>query len=135
MILLFIVAIIAMIAPVNGALKGNVEIVTPDPYDGQVCFSLDSDIGMKDENPYTPKYISQRTKEFNKVKKIVVKIKGFKSKTFKKPKKGWPDDLTYFKVKGSAYKKAYSMKLYDKNNKLLKNIKGNIQYTHNCLGY
>ena len=134
-ILLFIVAIIGIIAPVNAALQGNVEIVTPNPSDGTVSFSIGSDIGMKDENPYTAKRISQRTKETNKVKKIVIQIRGFKPITFKRPQKGWSDGLTYFSVNGTAYNKAYSMKLYDKNNELLKNIKGYVRWTHNCLGY
>jgi hypothetical protein len=129
---IFAIAIIGIIAPINAALNGYVEMESTPYISGKLCLSIDSNIGMKDKNPYTLKCVSERQKEINTVKKVIITIKGYKPITIKKPTKGWVN-LKYFSVKGNTNNKDYSMKLYDKNNKLLKNIKGKLIWTHNCI--
>jgi len=131
---LFLFTIMGIIAPVNATLNGYAEMEPTPVISKKIGYLIESNIGMNDTDPNSPKHVSEREKEINKVKKIVIKVKGYKPITIKKPKKGWSKNLKYFSVKGNANNKPYTMKLYDKNNKLLKNIKGTLKWTHNCLG-
>jgi len=132
-LLLFAIAIVGIISPVNAALKIDWFLTYEEkPINGKndVALSFSSDSGMNAKDPHVKKYVDQRKRELNKVNKVVVTVKGHKTTTFKKPSKGWNDDpcvMKFFSLKGSAvYKKDYSVKLYDKNNKLLKSKKGKV---------
>jgi hypothetical protein len=52
-----------------------------------MILSVSSDIAIEKLYYESPKYKNLRKKELNKINKIVVKIKGYSSKTFKKPVK------------------------------------------------
>jgi len=142
-LLLFLVAIIGIISPVNAALNGNVGGY-PDAkaINGKVQLYtfVYSDIGKESENSDASKYVSARKVELNKVNKAVVTIKGYKPVTLTKPSKGWAINKKYgyaympFKVAGTVKSlafKSYTLKLYDKSNKLIKDKskgKGNIHF-------
>jgi hypothetical protein len=132
-LLIFAIAIVGIIAPVNAAL--NVDwffTYEKKPINGKngVDLMFSSNIGKNTKDPHAKKYVDQRKRELNKVNKVVVTVRGHKTTTFKKPSKGWNDDygvMKSFSLKGSAvYKKDYSVKLYDKNNKVLKSKRGKV---------
>ena len=134
-LLLFTIAIVGIIAPVNAALKVDYLFTTEKkPINGknEVCLSFSTTIGGNAVDLYAKKYSADRKKEFDKVNKVVIIIKGHKTTTFKKPAKGWvnhegPSVYKDFSLKGSAvYKKDYSVNLYDKNNKIIQSKKGKV---------
>jgi len=126
-LLLFAIAIIGILAPVNAKLDTSVETDTKKTVNGKsevrlVVFSNINNVKLNKA-------------EFNKVNKIVLSIKGFKSKTFKKSAKGFYNDgsdgsyfYTTFAVKGKTFNKDYSVKLYNKKGNLIKNIKGKVSF-------
>jgi len=134
---LFLIAIAGIIAPANAALKADVSC-SEKPFNGKtkVVFWVSSEIGNFGENEDVP--ASYRTKmkaEFKKVDKVVLKINGFKAKTYKKPAKGWISKYKYsgesffyttFKTTAKMNKKSYSYKIYDNKGKLIKSGKGKI---------
>ena len=128
-LLIFAIAIVGIVAPINAALECQVTTDDKKPNKGKnnVFVFVTSDIGLYDDDGHTKKYKSKRKKELNNINKIVLSIKGHKTTTLKKPAKGWKVDYACesfskeLSLKGSAvYKKNYSIKFYDKNNKLLK---------------
>lgn len=131
-LLIFAVAVASIIAPANAKINGDIVFDSNKDINGKSKLSIviDSDIGLKDNfyERFSAKNNASRIKELNKVNKVVVKIKGYNPITFKKPKKNWTCLFnTYFakefELKGKPKKienKSYSIKLYDKNNKLLK---------------
>ena len=134
-LLLFLIAIVGIITPVNATLKVDYLFTTEKkPINGENEMSLgfSTNIGMNAKDPYAKKYVAERKKELNSVNKVVITIKGHKTTIFKKLAKGWdnydgPIVMKFFSLKGSAvYKKDYSVKLYDKNNKIVKSKKGKV---------
>ena len=139
LVLILAIAILLMIAPANAKLEADLYLLTSMKDDKKVAVHLEvrSDIGLDKKNNYLVKYCSARKAELNKVYKIDVKVRGFKTITLMKPANGWKVTdsqvaLTHVVRKtcidGISYKelknKDYSVKLYDKNNKLLKSKKG-----------
>lgn len=134
--LLLLVTIVGAIAPVNAALNPH-DLWTDSnkQINGKTNLNvaITSDIGIKTKNPNSANYISKRKTELNKVNKVVVTIKGYKPITFKKPAKGW-DSKKYhsqyfmktFTVKGNPNGKDYTIGIYDKKDKLIKNKKGHV---------
>ena len=120
-LLLFLVAIIGIVAPVNAVFDGSVGYTSTKVVNGKTSMSLfvASNVG---------------TKELNTINKISVKVKGYKAVTFKKPAKGWDVHGTHFDKKftlnekqpKNVNKKDYSIKFYDKKNKLLKDKRGKV---------
>jgi hypothetical protein len=112
-------------------------IVPEDPklYSGVGIKSLKSDNGeTKLELFIISSNTTNHEKELNNVSNIVVEIEGYNSMTFKRPVEGWKLDENfeiyeykatfsiYFTIKDqpeSLDNKRYSVKLYDKENKLL----------------
>jgi len=141
-LLCFVIAIIS-IAPVNAKLDPDIYLRGDwtDENNHRVLLDVWSDIGLKTKNPDSAKYSSARKSELNTVNKIIIKISGLKTTTFNKPTKGWKTETSQsaynhvirkdFSVKGT-YKelknKDYSVTLYDKKNKILKNKKGKLKY-------
>jgi len=134
---LFLVLIIGIIAPVNAKLTceaGTYTLVGND-VENKVYLNVWSDIGTKSANPGLAKYVSKRKAELNKVNKIVLKISGYKTVTFKKPTKGWKNKdynniksriIKEFSVEKHLNGKNYSIKLYDKKGKVIKKGKGKL---------
>jgi len=134
-LLLFTIAIVGIMAPVDAALKSEAGLMFYDKENkkNELFLEVVSDFGLNTKNPDKQKYFSQRKVELNKVNKIIFSIDGKKTKTYKKPAKGWPSMEASFGVgrlitiKGNSInKKNYSIELYDKNNKLLQNKKGKL---------
>lgn len=130
-LLLFAIAIIGIITPVNAELSGYVS--KSIKYDkkpvNKLFVCIQSDIGIGNSNWKSTNYVKQRKTELNKINKIVIKVKGYNSTTIKKPSTGWQTYQyadafqKYFTVKGatkSLLGKDYSIKLYNKNNKLIR---------------
>ena len=131
-LLLFLVAIIGILAPVNA--KINVEAYSPKkPTDGKSSINLYV-ISKVGKNNFDESHKAQvaRKKELSKVNKMSIKVKGYKKVVFKKPSKGWK--LEYknfyifksFSVKGKASGKNYLMKFYNKKGKLFRSVKGKV---------
>ena len=134
-LLLFAIAIIGIISPVSAQLNGYVS-----KYDGtsnnKLFICVSSDIGVDQANWKSSSYVKQRKGELNKIKKITVKIDGYKTVGIKSPSKGWS---TYkyadafeksFTVKGvskSLNGKKYYIKFYDKQGKLLKKVNSKLK--------
>jgi len=135
-LLLFVIAIACVIFPVNAALNPhNLWADSNQTSVGKTILNvgITSDIGMKDKNVNSAKFISQRKAELNKVRKVVVQIQGFQSRIFIKPNKGWASGKYYsqffikrFTVKGDLNHKDYTIKIYNKNNKLIKTTQGQL---------
>ena len=136
-LLLFFVAIACILTPVTGKVNADVDIVSLKNVNGnsQLSLSVDSDIGMKSKKWYGAKSVSKRKAELNNIKKVVVEVKGKKKVTFKKPNKSWKIykfDYSFnklFSVKGKVESKTYSIKLYNKKNKLIKNKKSKLKFS------
>jgi hypothetical protein len=121
-LLCFTIAIIGIISPVNAKLDASISVHSHEPINGKtgLDFGVYSTIGKS---------------EFSKINKIVLSIKGYKSKTYKKTAKGWSskydsgNSYIYIgtSVNGKALNKDYSVKLYDKKGKLIKNIKRKVE--------
>ena len=138
-LLLFLIlsmAVICAISPVNAQLHAELWKAPPQPIDGKtkMSLSLTTDSGMNKKDWQSPKYNTLRKKELNTVKKIIVSIEGYGSITLKKPVKGWKTfskiNNGFFKnfyMKGDPIHKNYSIKLYDKNGKVLKIGKGKVE--------
>ena len=137
LLLVFLVAIACILTPVNAKLSPDVDIVSLKNADGnsQISLTVNSDIGMKSKKWYSSKSVTKRKAELNNVKKVVIQIKGKKKLTFKKPSKGWKTykfDYSFNKlvsVKGKVEGKSYSVKLYDKKNKLIKSKTSKIKFS------
>ena len=136
-LLLFLVAILGIITPVNAKLDYCETWSDSKVINGKtkMTWGLCSDIGDYVVDWDSPKYSIQERKEVNKVIKGTVKIDGYKTLTFKKPKKGWmftgiTESSLYksFSVKGSPINKSYTIKCYDKNGKIIKQSKGKVKY-------
>lgn len=136
--LLFMVAIIGILAPVNAKLYGDMSIVHKEPSNGKIklYFYVGSDVGDNTKNTHSAKNNIARKKELNNVNKVVINIKGFKSVTVKKPAKGWRMGNEWnrfferdYWIKGkfkNLVNKNYSLKMYNNKGKLLKNSKGRL---------
>jgi len=138
-LLLFTIAIITIITPVNAKLDASVELGSTKTVNGktELYITVDSDIGMKTKNFLSNNYISKRKAELNNVNKVVVSVKGYKPVTIKKPAKGWQINKKYysncfdmkFSIKGKSeniYNKNYSVKFYDKKNKIIRTKNGKV---------
>jgi hypothetical protein len=138
-LLLFTIAIVGIIAPVEAKLNAEAysSVYLIEGKSG-VSLSISSNIGDK-KTFDSSKNQAARKKEINNVNKMVISIKGYKAITFKKPKKGWKMEYKnyythkYFSVKGKAAEKNYSIKFYNKKGKLIKNIKGKINGLHDLI--
>jgi len=139
-LLLFLIAIIGIIAPATAKLDSNLELESMKTVKGKtkLYITVNSNIGYKKNKEifYTSnKYNSNRKKELNSINKIGINIKGYKTVTLKKPKKGWKSskynlffDKT-FTIKGNHQKidnAQYSIKLYNNKNKVIKNKKSTV---------
>ena len=134
-LLLFLVAIIGIIAPVNATLGGSIGYL---PYTNSkttkipMWISSDIDENKAEDKQNSADSISKRKAEINKVNKVVFTVKGYKPVTINKPAKGWKTDKdgysrNTFTIKGTSKTldgKSYSVKLYDRKNKLLNNKHG-----------
>ncbi|MDR2967209.1 MAG: hypothetical protein LBU74_04610 [Methanobacteriaceae archaeon] len=136
-LILFAIAIVGIIAPVNAKLNCETWSHSNKIINGKTKMTLGiaSNIGSTAKNWDSPKYITQRKAELNKVNKITVTIKGYKTIIFKKPTKGWKlsgitDDSLYksFSVKNNPNNKFCIIKCYDKKGKLIKQQKGKVQF-------
>ena len=131
-LLLFAIAIIGIIAPAEAKLEIYSGVYEQYKDKTKISLQVESDIGLNAKNWDSPIHIPKRKAELNKVNKAVVKIKGYKDVTFKKPSKGWEFEknaysfVKIFSVKGNPEGKSYSIKLYDKKGKVIKNKKGKI---------
>ena len=129
-LLLFAIAIIGIIAPVNANLEAFSGIYELNKGKAKVYLYVNSNIGSNAKDYDSANYVSKRKAELNNVNKVVVSIKGYTPKNFKKPSKGWKTGKygdqfeKIFSVKGNPLGKSYSIKLYNKNNKLLKQVNG-----------
>ncbi|MDR2967727.1 MAG: transglutaminase-like domain-containing protein [Methanobacteriaceae archaeon] len=137
---LVLIAMIWIITPVNGKLDSTLELESSKTFNGKTELNLQvySNIGMKNKNYYSYNYIFKRKTELNKINKVLVTIKGYKTITFKKPVKGWNSDFygysfdVSFLVKGKTKNianKDCSIELYDKKNKLIKNKKSKVLFS------
>ena len=143
-LLIFLIAIIGIIAPASASLEPSLELQSAKTIKGKtkLYITVNSDIGNKNKKTFysSKQYTSKRKNELNTVKKAVISIKGHKPVTIKKPAKGWKkSDRNFlyfdktFKVKGKASKinnKKYTINLYNMNNKLIKNKKGRVLSEH-----
>jgi len=143
-LLIFLIAIIGIIAPASAKLEPNLELESAKTVKSKtkLFITINSDIGNKNKKTFysSKEYTSKRKNELNRVNKAVISIKGYKTITIKKPAKGWKKgdkNFLYFDktftVKGKADKinnKGYTIKLYDMNNKLIKNKKGRVLSEH-----
>ena len=136
-LLLFVVAIVGIIAPVSAKLDYCETWTYSKTINGKtkMMWGLCSDNGDHATDWESPKYSTQNKKEINKVIKVTVKIKGYKTLTFKKPTKGWEFGgitgsslYTTFFIKGNPTNKPYTMKCYDKNGKVIKQHKDKVPY-------
>jgi hypothetical protein len=80
-LLLFLVAIISLIAPVNAKLDSNLELESPKTVNGKIEIVLYVNSDIEIGGPF------KRKTELNNVNKAVVTIKGYKPITIKKPVK------------------------------------------------
>ena len=127
-LLLLLVAIIGIITPASATLSSSLSPITEHKGKTEISFITSSDIGSDKKNWDSAKYVSKRKAELNKVNKIVVTINGYKPITYKKPVKGWKiakegyyrDIITIKGTEKTLTGKDYYVKLYDKNNKLIK---------------
>ena len=136
-LLLFMVAIIGIIAPVEAKLSYCETWSHSKEIKGKtvMIWGVFSDIGDNAKNWDSPKYATQKRAEVNKVNKVTVSIKGYQTKTYKKPAKGWKfsgitDSSIYkkFSVKGNPTGKSFTMKCYNKKGKVIKQNKGKVEY-------
>jgi len=139
LLLIFIIAIISVIAPVNAKLEPILELESMKTVNGKtkLYITVNSDVGNKNTKNFysSANYVSKRKKELNNVNKITISIKGYKTVNIKRPVKGWKTDKSglffdkTFLVKGKSTKidnKSYSIKIYNKKNKLIRNKKGKV---------
>ena len=134
-LLLFVIAIVGIIAPVEAKLVVNLDPYTANPINGKtkISWHVYSDIGYGTLKFNSANAVSKRKAELNKVNKVVDSIKGYETVTHKKPAKGWNIQNNFavykvFSVKGNPNGKNYSIKFYDKRNKLIKSEKGKVTY-------
>ncbi|MDR2966706.1 MAG: hypothetical protein LBU74_02015 [Methanobacteriaceae archaeon] len=137
-LLLFSLAIISIITPVNAELSPYLNSESYKPVNGKTKIYLDvySDLGTSEKNYNSANYVSKRKADFNKVSKYVITINGYKPIIYKKPVKGWKISSNNgykaiyfgksFSVKGNPNGKSYSLKLYNKKGKLIYNEKGKL---------
>ena len=140
-LVLFLVAIIGIIAPVNSALFGSLyPLSETNSKNTKLTWNIWSNIGSYEDNWDSANYVSKRKAEVNRVNKVVVSIKGQTAVTIKKPVKGWKTnkngELTNTFTIKSNHKtlngKNYTFKMYDNKGKLLKNMnptKGKLYYS------
>ena len=129
-LLIFAIAIVGIIAPAEAKYTAGMNPISQKTSH----LHVDSDIGMKSKNWNSAKYVSKRKAEVNKINKIVITIKGTKDKTIKKPAKGWKSKT----ITGAGFYKAltinnpdgkkYSIKFYNKKNKVIYTKKGELFY-------
>jgi hypothetical protein len=136
-LLIFAIAIIGIIAPVEAKLSYCETWSYSKEIKGEtvMMWGVCSDIGSMAKNWDSPKYAAQNRAEVNKVNKVTVTIKGYKTKTFNKPLKGWKfSGITgsslykEFSVKGNPNGKSFNMKCYDKKGKVIKQHIGKVEY-------
>ena len=138
-LLIFAIAIIGIITPTEAKIDSNLELEKSFMIkDNKFILYVSSDIGMKSKNHDSVYYANKRKTELNKINKAVVKIEGYeKNITFKKPSQGWKLDKYAYSIEKTFPTNVdtdkvgfdYSIKFYDKKNKLLKNKKGNILFS------
>ena len=136
-LLILVTAISGIIAPVDAKLSYCDTWSYSKEVKGETVMmcGVTSDIGDNAKNWDSPKYAAQKRAEVSKVNKVTVTIKGYKTKTFKKPVKGWKfSGITgsslykTFSVKGNPKGKSFTMKCYDKKGKVIKQNKGKVKY-------
>ena len=134
-LLLFLVTIASIIAPINGTLTGYIDSEQQIKGRSTILIDVYSDIGFSNYNPNAPKYVKERKKEFSQVNTIVVNIKGYKAIILRKNTKAWNNAnisngvfTKSITIKGSPIGKNYSLRFYDKKNKLINYNKGRVTY-------
>lgn len=123
-LLLFVIAIIGIITPVEAKLNLYGRVTSKYNGETKVHFYVDSNKNS----------VSAGKAELSKVNKVAVTVKGYKTITFKKLPKSWKDYYPMIspigskKFKGTFLsKKITSFKLYDKKGKLLRSGKSLIE--------
>ena len=129
-LILFAVAIIGIIAPANAALNGYVSKYSSYGYKPEKLYvCIQSNIELDKSNWKSSNSVTKRKNELNKVNKISIKVQGYNSTVIKRPSSGWStyqyaDAFEKNFVVKKAYKslkgQTYTISLYDKNNKLLR---------------
>jgi hypothetical protein len=91
--------------------------------------------GSREIDWESPKYSTKTKALINEINKVTVTISGYKTITFKKPAKGWKfsgitSSSLYqtYSVKGNPNGKSFTMKCYDKNEKVINQNKAKIEY-------
>ena len=140
-LLLFVITIVGITTPAEAKLDSSVETATLKPVNGktEIYIHFWSNTGDYNNDSNYEKYFIKRKAELNKVNKVTFAIKGYKTITIKKPKKGWNredisvayDGTTYtvpHLVKGNPNGKIYSINFYDKKDKLIEPKIGYVHY-------
>jgi len=130
-LLLFMVAIVGIIAPANAELYPVVGIKSLKAVENGKKTQLELFV----QSDYSS---SMKAKaELGTVNKLVVTVEGYNTITFKKPANGWKLYKNYYhgitktfnivgKPKNIVNKKHYSIKVYNKNGKLIKTGQGRL---------
>jgi len=118
-LLIFAIAIVGIIAPVEAKLYVHSGVYEQSKGKTTVYLNVNSD----------GESVSKNNAELNKVNRAVVSIKGHNTVTIKKPVKGWNTGkhgsiFKTFSVKGNPLGKSYSVKLYNNKGKLIKQVNG-----------